>query len=304
MIKNAVDNEYLTEYLDNITFQINQPLHEVLTSLFTLYGKVRRTDLKILEREVENTNYDLSQPPSVLWKAINDLQNLAKAAKQEYSDDQLVLMGLTLIQSTHDFEKVIDEWVDRPSVEHTYSNLKTHFNEAYTKLQRIRGDDMLQSSQHHANAMRMDINVANAHLQEEMIANVATLKEDIIAAIADEKKNQPPIEQAMNAATTVDALSKLTSVIASLEKRINQVERSCLQPNNNNNHSNKNDPNYDIPFWLKADNKFKYCWSCGSNATHNGSECNRKRDGHIDNATFSNRQGGSFRRIPKRFQNM
>ena len=105
MIKNAIDNEYLAEFLDSTTYQINKPLHEVMTTLYELYGQVRRSDTKIVEREVENMSYDLSQPPSIIWKAIDDLQKLAKAAKIGYSDEQLTEMGITIIQNTHDFEK-------------------------------------------------------------------------------------------------------------------------------------------------------------------------------------------------------
>ena len=299
MIKNAIDNEYLAEFLDSTTYQINKPLHEVMTTLYEIYGQVRRSDTKIVEREVENMSYDLSQPPSIIWKAIDDLQKLAKAAKIGYSDEQLTEMGITIIQNTHDFEKGLDDWIDKVEADKTYANLKKHFNDAYKKLQKIRGDDMLQSAQHHANAMRMDIAAANTHLQEEMMANVSTLKEDILAAITEDKENTPPISHSMNAATSIDAITQLTNTIAQLNQRVQQMEQSVLQAQPTTINTDKNDPNYNIPFWLRANNRFTYCWSCGSNASHTGAECKRKKEGHIDNATYTNRQGGSVNRIPK-----
>ena len=51
MIKNATDHDFLTEFLDNTTYRVKKPIHEVLESLYEHYGQVKRTDLKILERE-------------------------------------------------------------------------------------------------------------------------------------------------------------------------------------------------------------------------------------------------------------
>ena len=299
MIKNAVNHEYLVEFLDTTTYLINKPIYEVLETLYDQYGQVRRQDLKIVEREVENLTYDLTQPLSVIWKAIDDLQKLAIAAKLKYSDEQLVQLGLSIIQSTHDFEKGQDEWIDKPDEDKTYTNLKKHFNKALKKLQQIRGDDMFPAAQHHANAMRLDMNASNNSMQQDMLANVTALKEDIINAIVHDKENLQPIEPSMNAATTIDAMTKLTNAIAGLEQRVKQMETSALQTNTNNQ-----DPNYNIPVWQRPGNRFKYCWSCGSNATHEGKDCTRRKEGHIESATFQDRKGGSTKRIPKRFQNM
>ena len=96
-----------------------------------------RRDLKIVKREVDNLNYDLTQHPSVIWKAINDTQCIATAGKLKYTDEQLVETGLSIIQGTHDFEKGQEEWHAKPAVDKTYQNLKKHFNHAYLKLQLI-----------------------------------------------------------------------------------------------------------------------------------------------------------------------
>ena len=38
----------------------------------------------------------------------------------------------------------------------------------------------------------------------------------------------------------------------------------------------------------------KYCWSCGHNKHHNSQKCTRKKDGHKDEATASNKCGGNM----------
>ena len=196
--------------------------------------------------------------------------------------------ALTIIKNTHDFEKGLSEWVTKPEDEKTYRNIKIHFNDALDHLQDIRGDDMLQSSSFHANMMKTD-----------MMANVQAIRDDILEAIQDnDKENVPPATMEYANAAQVDVLSKLVKTVDSLATRLEKMENTngtLRQCSNTNNID-------DIPFWKKPNNKFLYCWSCGSNRTHAGNECNKKKDGHIDNATFDNRQGGSTYFIAKRFR--
>ena len=66
MINEAIDNDYLTEFQDPTTYLINQPLHQVLQTLYDRYGFVRRQDLKTVEKDVENMQYELTQPLTVV----------------------------------------------------------------------------------------------------------------------------------------------------------------------------------------------------------------------------------------------
>ena len=40
-LSEAIDSEYMNEFLDDYTHLINQPLHQVIETLFRRYGKVR-----------------------------------------------------------------------------------------------------------------------------------------------------------------------------------------------------------------------------------------------------------------------
>ena len=303
MIQTAIDHEYLQEFIDTNTYRINRPIYEVLEVLYTRYGQVRRQDVKNKERDVENMNYDLSQPLTNVWKAIDDLQKLAKAAKMEYTGKQLTAMGLSVIKNTHDFERGIYDWEAKAEADKTYENLQSHFNNELEKLQQIRGDDMLQSTHHHVNAMRVDFsNLTNA-MKEEVSDDIKMVTNTILAAIKEDKENVPPQMETVNAATSIDAMAKLVNAINGLENRIVKMEASC-QYAPTGKGLDQNDPNYHIPFWMRSNNRFKYCWSCGSNATHDGTTCNRKKEGHEASATFQDRKGGSVNRIPKRFRNL
>ena len=50
----AIDSEYMAEFLNEHTNNINQPLHQVIKTLYLQYRKVQRQDLKTTERDVEN----------------------------------------------------------------------------------------------------------------------------------------------------------------------------------------------------------------------------------------------------------
>ena len=72
-----------------------------------------------------------------------------------------------------------------------------------------------------------------------------------------------------------------------LLKSANYVQ-SAPVPTSQNNNNNKTKKNTS-----KSQNKHrKYCWMHGSCA-HTGKECNRKAEGHKDDASFTNMLGGS-----------
>ena len=218
----------------------------------------------------------------------------------KYSDEQLVDLGLSIIKSTHDFERALDEWMDKPEASKTYDNLQLHFNKALIKLQQIRGEDMVNAAQHHANMIRGDVTGISNQYQQSLMADVQQMKSEILDVLQENKENIVPNES-INNTTTIDALTKLTQAIQGLEQRVNKVEKGLEQQPFVQKTIQQLD---DIPFWKKPNNRFKYCWSCGSNTTHTSAECKRRREGHVETATFENRQSGSVSRIPKRFRNL
>ena len=70
MIDNAVDSDLISDFLDDDTGLINKPIHEVMAHLYKFYGEVTRQDLKQVERDVDNLNYTLQQPPALFGKPL------------------------------------------------------------------------------------------------------------------------------------------------------------------------------------------------------------------------------------------
>ena len=187
----AIDREWLQEYFDPITFTITQPIAQVLKQLYRKYGKVKREDLKAMEKEVENIAYDIQQPLSTVWTAIRELESTAKAADSPYTDRQLIDFALDIIKRTHDFEEALSKWYQLPTPGKTYKNLTKHFDSHYKILEEVRGDNMQQNSFQQANLMRA-----------EMLSDINNMKDDIIQAmeIAQQSKSEPeqPVETMHN----------------------------------------------------------------------------------------------------------
>ena len=108
----------------------------------------------------------------------------------------------------------------------------------------------------------------------------------------------------MNAAT-FSSMSKMTSLIEGLEQRLNRMEQTCLQlqtGSTTNTTTNSDNPNYHIAPWRRPGSKLMYCWSCGCQKSHAGTNCTRKKEGHDNTATFDNHKGGSHKGIATRFR--
>ena len=80
----------------------------------------------------------------LLYRPIDQLQKLATSAKIPYSLAQQLLLGLTLIRGTHDFEKGLSDWNLKLEPDKTWENFKTHFKDSQTELKNICGPTMRQ----------------------------------------------------------------------------------------------------------------------------------------------------------------
>lgn len=200
-------------------------------------------------------------------------------------------IALTVIKNTHDFEKALSEWHNKAKVDKTWANFKDHFKKAQMELKEIRGPAMLQPGQHHANLLvsqiRDDMHTRNAEVMQ-LIQTVLT---------ENENENEENEESEGNNVNSVNATVKDNVQVEML--RILRNIATNINNNNNNNSQNgqgggarrrpRKTPD-NANFHRRVTNK--YCWTHGGCA-HNSTACTRKANGHQDNATFTNRMGGS-----------
>ena len=98
-------------------------------------------------------SYHPSEPLVTVYNQIEDLERLGAAARDPFTNKQLVKIGLKIIKNTRDFADGLKTWYQRPSVEHTYANFKTHFEDALELLREICGSDMTSEVYQQANVV-------------------------------------------------------------------------------------------------------------------------------------------------------
>ena len=70
--------------------------------------------------------FDLTEPLILMYNEVDDLVDLAIAAKIPYTEHQIVSLGLTLIKNTNDFETGITDWIKTTTTK-DWDSFKIHF---------------------------------------------------------------------------------------------------------------------------------------------------------------------------------
>ena len=213
----------------------------------------------------------------VFYTMIEDLQTLAEAARLPRTNQMMVSYGLGIIQRTGDMEKGLSEWHELDADDQTWRTFKRHFNNAYRALKKVRGTVIKNTPFHEANSMAQQLH-------------------DDISDLRSEFRNSMHLITQENNVPTSSPQSSLTHSANSttndnLLQMILQLQQQML-----NLHNSTPAPSQPAP---KPTRKFirnhtdKYCWTHGRKR-HESKQCKNKKDGHKDNATFSNKMGGSL----------
>ena len=110
-LNQALPSEYLKQYRNVHSNTITASLLVILTNLFTRYGQVSDTYLREVEDKLRSRVFDITEPLVVLYNDIKDLHSLSIAAQNEFTETQLVNLGIQLIKNFNDFERGLDDWI-------------------------------------------------------------------------------------------------------------------------------------------------------------------------------------------------
>jgi len=78
--------------------------------------------------------WNINDPPVHFFNLVEELSQLSIAANLQKSEQQVIGIGLDIVRRTGDFEKGLIGWLARTVVEHTWPNIKQHFNAVYREL--------------------------------------------------------------------------------------------------------------------------------------------------------------------------
>ena len=291
----AMPELYLKRFRNRNTNTLTDSLPVILAYLFQTYGDISDEELTKAEETLKAKVFDITQPLAIMYNEIQDLQDLATAANNAFSDRQLVLIGIHLIKNMNDFEKGLIDWYARPSVEHTYMNFKTHFETAYQSLRQVRGITMRNSIfQQQANSVTervlQEIKLDNQNVRDEIKATETKLF-SVFENLADfnqgntEDENTPP-QPTVNNVSNGDAIQ--LEILKILQELKNDKATNRNKSNRDNKDKKGNKSNKKKRFRYDTS---KYCHSCGA-GNHHSKDCRKKKSGHKDEATFKNMMGG------------
>ena len=125
-ISAAVPAMYLKQFRNKHSNALDKPIPEIMEHLFSVYGRVPQEELDEAESKLRAQIFDISEPLVLMFNEIDEMQDMATAAENEFSDQQIVNLGIHLIKNTGDFEKGITEWYESTTTKN-WKSFKSHF---------------------------------------------------------------------------------------------------------------------------------------------------------------------------------
>lgn len=298
MLLNSIEPQFLRALREPIIGFRNRSIREIFAYLLSSYGRIEPIDAANAVAKL-NDPIDPTADLAKLWTNIRDTMVLSTACEVPMSDAQVLMIAHAALQRTGRYKTKIDDWDEKPAAEKTFANMQTFFN-----AEQIKQD---------ADQSQTAASFGTANLAEEL----KTLAEETANALTDiDEVNQK------NLNTILEANKQLIETVKSQQGDINTLKRSLnngvtVPTANYSANTTTNDQVFKLIEKLTAaiagKNSFTpnryvpkeifYCWShgFGTNKDHTSCTCNRKSDGHINNATAKNRQGGSIKNA-KRFK--
>jgi len=274
----AIDGLYIRALRNQHTGTIKQTIPQVFTWLYTKYGQVKQEALVKKAQSIREITYDIQDPMVVLWNEIDDLTRLAEAANNPYTPRQILEFGETALLKCSDFEGDMKKWYSKPLDEQTWANFKLFCDTAREAIIKVRGTHQRLTEYQSANLT-----------VSKVLEAVETLDHKLNSTIALYQEGFTPPPQLQSANSSTGSSSSMTSEPSTLiMMELLQLMRDMRQDRSRQTEIGGNRPGN------RRDRKniSKYCWSHGA-CTHAGSDCQRKKIGHQDAASFTSQMKGS-----------
>jgi hypothetical protein len=124
---------------------------EMLDHLFMTYGNITAADLESNFKHMRHV-WNPKQPIESLLKQIQDCSECSKAGGVIIGHQQHINVGYAKIFSTGPFMSACHRWNEKPNIEKTWSQFKSHFTAAHRQHKQMQGEYAATSGYHAANA--------------------------------------------------------------------------------------------------------------------------------------------------------
>ena len=288
-ITKAVDPKYLTAIRNRVSKSLQGNVYQILDHLFNTYGKVTVAMLENKEATLRTMSYNPSDPVDDVFDLVDDFVEYADMARQPQSQAQTVAKAYSILRKTGRFEIALLQWNKKPSIDQNWINFKTHFRQAQQDLINIQGPT-LQASDLNANLVQSVVEgVQQALLPED--DRMPDILEQVVNSVA---KTSSTNEHLLN---HVDKLQEMVTT-CTLQAQINQTQpfqpayHSPYQPFGRGFGGGRGRGRGRGGYYSNPRRHDRYCWTHGACA-HDSATCNHKKSGHKNDATFTNKMGGS-----------
>jgi hypothetical protein len=312
-ISGALDESVMMPLIDEDTGVIRGTVQNTMDYLFSTYGNISDQKLNETRQSTINHTYVHADPIANVFNVINKYAAMAQAQGTPETSEQLISIGRIIITNANIFADSVEKWDNRPAVDKTWTNFKTHFTTAQKAYKLARPTDTV--SQHNYTSQANIAELVNAAIDERTnqqlaaeaeIAQQNIINEHLANMAAQENHQEANSSQQQISPELQQLMQTLTNLTAKIQNNNNNNNNSNNNGNNGNN-SNGNRGNYNnnrrnnqggrgsgrgYGNNRQQTRQRTYCWTHGS-CSHKGTECNYKADGHQDDATFAKMKGGS-----------
>ena len=305
-IVQAIAAPYLSSIRDRTSNSLRGTVHEILEHLQEVYGRVSPQMLEDRDNELRGMVYNTQLPIDVVFNAVEDYVDFADLANQPLTTSQTIAKAYVILNKTRRFKNDITAWNRRSEDEKTWEGFKTHFRRAHQDF-RETTDVTLEDSELQRSNANLVQQVVNG-MQQAMAAETET---DANAARLLQEANQllnskiQEMQQSMNLLQTQVANQGSGGNQQGFQGQNQQYGNSQQgrgyqgrgyqgRGYQGRNYQGRGHDGGSSTGVTRQRNTSIYCWTHGG-CGHTSATCLSKQNGHQNNATFTDKKGGSTR---------
>jgi hypothetical protein len=301
MIINKVDDMYINSLKHRITKYANVNPITIITHLKQTYGQIQLSD-KTANYKRMTIPWNPPAPIEQLWKQLQDGQNFAQQGNEPISNETLARLGYENILATGLFDSSCKKWRARAPNDQTFTELQVFFAHEVTDYE---AHVPTSGTRGYANSTETIQDIVHNELQQIFTQH----NPEIFSAQANatQETHPNPVEPTPTPAPTADpVISELRNLVNALSttntSSQNHSNTYNRRPYNNRNRlPRRNTSRPNVPAQGLDENGIpvSYCWSHGitHNLRHTSKSCTRPKDGHQEEATYTNQMGGCAHRL-------
>jgi hypothetical protein len=130
---------YLEILNDNMVGYVNISARDILDHIFKNYGNITAVDIEINFEHMRRA-WDPQQPVETLFKQIKDCADYSEAGGILIGHPQQINVGYAQIFATGHFMRACSRWNEKPTVEKTWAQFKSHVAAAHRQHKQMQGE--------------------------------------------------------------------------------------------------------------------------------------------------------------------